>query len=119
MSNRETDREAAGSRARESLRDLLDHQRRRRVLACLREQGSLPLPDLATEVARREHADALSQAPETDELCVFLALSNVHVPKLAEADVVSYDRDRGVVALAEDAGELDRLPRPESTPGPE
>lgn len=107
MSNRETDSEVTGSRARDSLRDLLSHERRRRVLACLREHGSLPLSDLASEVARREHDEALPQAPETEELCVFLALSNVHVPKLAEADVVSYDRDESVVALAEDVDALE------------
>lgn len=119
MSNRETDREAADSRARDALRDLLAHERRRRVLACLREHGSLPLPDLASEVARREHDEALPQAPETDELCVFLSLSNVHVPRLDEADVVSYDRDRGVVALAENTDALDPLSSVESTPSSE
>jgi len=119
VSNRETDCEAAGSRVHDSLRELLAHERRRRVLACLREHGSLPLPDLATEVARREHDGALAQARQTDELCVFLALSNVHVPRLAEADVVAYDRDRNVVALDEAADAPDRLSSLESTPSPE
>jgi len=117
VSNRETDREITGSTAPDALPELLSHGRRRRVLACLRENGALPLPDLADEIARRERDAPLPRVPETEELRVFLSVSRVHVPKLADADVVSYDRDRGVVALAEDGDVVDsRLPR-ESTTG--
>ena len=92
-----------GSLSRDTVHDLLAHERRRTVLACLGEHGPLALPDLADEVARREHDSPLPQIPEDDVLCVYLSLWHSHVPKLARAAVVTYDQARDFVRLGENA----------------
>lgn len=94
---------------RSTLHDLLSSERRRHVLSCLGEHGPMALPDLADEVAEREHDAALPQVPEDAVLTIYLSLYHTHVPKLAQADVVSYDQDRDAVALATDADTLDSV----------
>jgi len=89
---------------RSTVHDLLSSERRRHVLDCLAHHGSLALPDLADEVAAREHDAPLPQVPEDAVLTVYLSLYHTHVPKLADATVVTYDQDRDVVALAADLG---------------
>jgi len=92
---------------RSTLHDLLSSERRRHALGCLEEHGPMALPDLADEVAEREHDALLPQVPEDAVLTTYLSLYHTHVPKLAEADVVSYDQDRDVVALTADVDTLD------------
>jgi len=90
-----------------TLHDLLSSERRRCALGCLAEHGSMALPDLADEVAAREHDATLPQVPEDAVLTTYLSLYHTHVPRLAEAAVVSYDQDRDVVALAGDTAAVD------------
>jgi len=90
-----------------TLHDLLSSERRRHVLDCLAEHGSMALPDLADEVAAREHDAHLPQVPEEAVLTTYLSLYHSHVPKLTDAAVVSYNQDRDVVALAGDTAAFD------------
>lgn len=106
MSNRETEQGASGSLPQEEIFELLANERRRHVLACLFEHDSLPLPDLADEVALREHNAPLPQIPEDDVLQVYLSLWHSHIPKLADANVVTYHQARDIVELAENAAPL-------------
>lgn len=87
---------------RSTLHGLLSSERRRHVLGCLDEHGPMALPDLADEVAEREHDAALSQVPEDAVLKTYLSLYHTHVPKLTNGGVVRYDQDRDTVALAAD-----------------
>lgn len=71
---------------------LLVAEHRRNVLYALRRHAEpVSLGDLADEVAPDE-------TTETD--VVAAALHHVHLPKLAEADVVTYDAEAGTVELA-------------------
>jgi|AntRauMinimDraft_4_1070384.scaffolds.fasta_scaffold00423_12 hypothetical protein len=90
-----------------TLHDLLSSERRRHVLSCLAEHGSMALPDLADEVAAREHDAPLPQVPEDAVLTTYLSLYHTHVPKLTGANVVSYNQDRDIVALASDTTAFD------------
>jgi hypothetical protein len=88
---------------RSTVHDLLSSERRRHVLDCLDDHGSLALPDLADEVAAREHDEPFQYVPEDAVLTIYLSLYHAHVPKLAEAGLVDYDQERDAVALADDA----------------
>lgn len=99
----------ASSLDQSTLHDLLSSERRRHVLGCLAEHEQLALPDLADEVAAREHDEPLPQVPEDAVLTTYLSLYHTHVPKLADAGVLSYDQDTDVVALAADADEIEEV----------
>lgn len=110
MHNQEGDAaERADSLPRDDVYALLANERRRYVLSVLHEHGSLPLPDLADEVALREHDAPLPQVPEDAVLRVYLSLWHVHVPKLTDADVLAYDQDSDTVTLAEHAETVEQF----------
>jgi len=91
---------------RDTIHDLLSEKRRRFALSCLVDHDSLALPDLADEVAEREHEGALPEIPEEAVLRTYLALYHNHIPKLSRAGVVTYDQKSDRVALAENADSL-------------
>jgi predicted transcriptional regulator len=73
------------------LSDLLADERRRRVLRTLAEQeGPVDLSTLASAVADSEADDPAGRTPVWRR--VYLALSHVHVPMLADAGLVEFDR---------------------------
>lgn len=92
---------------RDDLHELLGNARRRFVLRALLEESPATLERLAAGLARRElgteepGSGARSRART--------ALASVHVPRLVEADVVSFDRSSGEVTLAATAGDADRI----------
>lgn len=90
--------------------DVLAHTRRRHTLAVLREADRpLAMGDLAREVAAREQDESIDALDaETVRECG-LALHHAHVPKLAHAELVVHDRDRGTVEYDADAGAEDLL----------
>lgn len=99
-----------GSLTKDTILDLLSEERRRYVLSCLIDHGSLALPDLADEIADQEFIPALPQIPEEDVLRVYLSLYHTHIPKLEEANVVVYDQESDRVAFAENADILTQHP---------
>lgn len=78
------------------------------VLARLGEsETGLSLEQLSQEVAAREADAPATDVPAEAASEVYLTLYHVHVPKLAEAELVEYDRASDVVALAAHARPLD------------
>lgn len=78
--------------------DVLSVERRRTVLSIVGERNSsIDGAALARAVAAREY-DATQEAV-SDEIVkqVHVTLHHIHLPKLDEADLVSYDREDGVV----------------------
>lgn len=72
---------------------VLDDERRRHTLAVLADRGAVTTTELATAIAAREReipADAVTDEQRRD---LEIALYHVHVPKLAELDVVAVDDD--------------------------
>ncbi|UPW00800.1 hypothetical protein M0R88_01540 [Halorussus gelatinilyticus] len=80
--------------------DVLASERRRRVLYALhRRSGPVALSDLAEAVAASEDAEIERVAA---------SLHHVHLPKLATANVVEYDRETKSVRLRDCSGRLYR-----------
>lgn len=86
---------------------LLANRRRRFVLRALLEDSRVTLERLATRLARDE-ADG-----EADADCdrTYTALASIHVPRLAEAGLVTFDRENEIVRLADGDWSVERLER--------
>lgn len=78
----------------------LAHPRRRDILHVLAEHDtSLTLSDLTNEIARRERDTSVDERSEEMIESIHLNLYHRHVPKLAEAGLVEYDRGTNFVEL--------------------
>lgn len=99
----DSERAATGSLERDTIHELLIAKRRRYLLDCLSNHGTLPLSDVADEIAYQEHDAPREQIPEENVEAVYQSLWHTHVPKLADANIVSYDEDEDTVALADNA----------------
>lgn len=90
--------------------DVLADRRRRHLLDCLRESESpVALGELARDVAARERGPSDADAPPEAVDRVHLTLYHSHVPKLAAADVVEYDRERDLVAPSRGSDRVERV----------
>jgi hypothetical protein len=77
---------------------LLTNPERRLALAALETaETPLSLRDLATEVVSRERGVPPDEAPAEAVTSASVSLYHVHLPKLVEAGVISFDADRRVV----------------------
>ncbi|WP_137283326.1 DUF7344 domain-containing protein [Halorussus salinisoli] len=96
--------------------DLLRDARRRGVLYALERNGRTSVEELARRIAAWQSDDR----DETDSQSVEISLIHSHLPKLAAADAVEYDREDGTVELADRGAELGPLLRctREREPGP-
>lgn len=87
---------------------LLRNERRRAALRRLRTEPETTLTDLSERVAAAETDTSPERLSAADRKRVYISLYQTHLPALAEAGVVDYDRDRGTVARLPAADELDR-----------
>ncbi|WP_225333252.1 DUF7344 domain-containing protein [Halomicrobium urmianum] len=77
-------------------------ERRRTCLAVLGDRdGSVPVTDLAAAVAARSSGVSLIEVSDEHHRQVLTDLVHAQLPALAEADLVDWDRDAGVVAAAD------------------
>ncbi|WP_135822867.1 DUF7344 domain-containing protein [Halostella litorea] len=82
--------------------DLLSVERRRRALYRLRDRDDpMSLSDLADALVAEESAPAADPAERRERVAV--SLGQVHLPKLADADVVDYSRSERRVEYEGDA----------------
>jgi hypothetical protein len=89
--------------------DLLSNPRRRFILSYLRQaDGPVDLVDLADQIAAWENDTDVEELTSQQRKRVYVSIYQTHVPKLANAGVVTHDQDSGLVALAGDADEIDR-----------
>jgi len=91
---------------RELVYDALSNTRRRHVIHCLlREdrQGrdAVELADLSRRIAAWENDVAPEAVTAKQRKRVYTALRQVHLPKLDETGIVSFDPDRGTVEATE------------------
>jgi DNA-binding transcriptional ArsR family regulator len=93
----------------DELRDLLGNRRRRFVVRALLERSALELGPLATRLARWENDADEPTRSERDR--AYTALASVHLPRLAEAGLVTFDRSAERVALADGDWSTHRLER--------
>ncbi|WP_290810268.1 hypothetical protein [Halovivax sp.] len=83
-----------------------DEPRRIALAVIERERRALTLNDLTRAVAEERHGAPITDVPGDDVNRIHLSLHHRHVPKLSDADVVEYDRERGLV---EPTDRFDRL----------
>ncbi|MFC6976849.1 hypothetical protein ACFQL1_22505 [Halomicroarcula sp. GCM10025709] len=105
--------------SRDRIFDILSSPRRRYVLHYLRtEQSPIQMTDLAEEVAAWENETTVEELSSQDRKRVYVSLYQTHIPKLAEAGLVTYDSDSGDVSLANKSSELDPYIMDEETERP-
>lgn len=76
--------------------ELLRNQRRRIVVAHLVETGErLSMSDLAEHVAAVENDCSVRKLSSAERKRAYVGLYQCHLPKLADAGVIDYNRDRG------------------------
>lgn len=85
----------------------LKNARRRRVLAYLGDSdGTMEIGELAEQIAADENDKTVSEITYSERKRVYVALYQCHLSKLDDADLVSYDKSRGSVALQDNAAQL-------------
>lgn len=88
---------------------VLSHVRRRYVLFYLRDRDATSLDELADVVAGWTTADTDALTTPRRRERVLIDLDHVHLPMLADAGLVAYDRDAGEVTRREVPDAVDRL----------
>lgn len=84
--------------SRDAVFDLLSNRRRRFVLHRLQKNRSgIELGELATEIAAEENGVAPEELSAQQRKRTYVSLYQTHVPKLVEADVVTYDSESGMI----------------------
>ena len=96
--------------------DVLKNRRRRYTLHYLKRQGQpVELSDLAEQVAAWENDKTVPELSANERKSVYTSLYQTHLPKLADAGIVDYNRNRGVVELSENAAQLEGYLAPQDT----
>lgn len=81
---------------------LLADERRQALIAVLASHdGPVDVNELTRAVAALETDDDVTDAHESDLRRIRLTLHHVHLPKMADYGVISYDPDRRTVMLAD------------------
>lgn len=94
--------------------DLLSNARRRFVIQYLAdEESQTDLTKLAEQTAAWENGVPPSAITDDGRRRTYISLYQTHLPRLEDADVVSYDEDQRTVELTENAEAIgDSLPTP-------
>ena len=78
--------------------DVLRNQRRRFVLQYLKRKGEpVELGDLATQVASWEYRTPCDEVSSEQRKRVYTTLQQTHLPRMAEAHIVDYDSESGLI----------------------
>jgi len=92
----------------DELFEVLSNSRRRyAVHAIKREDGVTEVGDLAEQVAAWEYETDVEGVSYDERKRVYTALQQSHLPKMDEADIVEYDKNRGVVEPTPALGDVD------------
>lgn len=91
---------------RDELFSVLANRRRRYVLYCLKTSKTpMAVADVADALVRWETDESPPAVQETRER-VYISLYHCHLPKLADADLISFDINQKLVDLREDGKDL-------------
>ena len=87
--------------------DMLKNERRRKVLDYLRtEEGPFTLSELAEHIAALENDKDVAALNSTERKRVYVGLYQCHFPRMADAGVIEFDRDRGTVRTGDNIEQL-------------
>lgn len=76
---------------------ILQNRRRRHVLRYLGDVEWVTLSELAEQIAARECDKDVDQLDSQERKRAYVGLYQSHLPKMAEVDAITYDRDRGTI----------------------
>lgn len=86
--------------SKDTLFEILKNRRRREALAYLKLNGGTgKLGEMAEHIAARENGVELGALSSSQRKRVYIGLYQCHLPKMATAGVVDFDKNRGTVAL--------------------
>lgn len=90
---------------REQIFEVLSNERRRYVLAYLKQDDDsvVDVGTLITHVAAMENDVGVDEVDSTARKSVYVGLRQSHLPKMDEYGLVDYDADRGEVQLTDGA----------------
>lgn len=93
--------------------DILSSPRRRYVLYYLRTtEDSIKLTDLAEQVAAWENNTEPDEITEQERKRVYVSLYQTHIPRLAEAGIIDYNKETGDIALSSEGKDIDDYLQP-------
>lgn len=82
--------------------DILSNTRRRIFLTLLDSHNQAPaIADMAKDIAKYEHEEPIGKITDETIRRIHISLYHCHIPKLEDADVITYDQDRNTVAFTE------------------
>ena len=88
--------------------DVLSARRRRHVLHYLLQRGStVDLRDLSERLAAWENGVREEAVTYKQRMRVYTALRQTHLPKMDEAGIVEFDKDRSTVSLTDQGTDLE------------
>jgi DNA-binding transcriptional ArsR family regulator len=91
------------TRSKDELFQILSNSRRRYIIYYLSQEGNeLSLKELATKIAAVESGVPESDITSEERQRVYISLYQTHLPKLEDADIVTYDENERTVALTDD-----------------
>ncbi|WP_318570777.1 DUF7344 domain-containing protein [Salinigranum marinum] len=98
----------AAGLSKNTLFEILKNRRRREALAYLKlNGGTAKLGEMAEYIAARENGVELGALSSKQRKRVYIGLYQCHLPKMATAGVVDFDKNRGDIALRPEASQLD------------
>lgn len=100
--SRHLHRESSREHDRDILPDSLEHPTRQSILTLLRDQDvPMHLADLARDLAAKdiEKTGTNDRRDTIDPKQLYAMLYHCHIPKLADADLVSYDQEQKTVRV--------------------
>ena len=100
--------EGDGTLSKDLVFTMLSNARRRHVIHYLKQRGErVTIRELSRQVAAWENGIETDALDYKQRKRVYTSLHQTHLPKLDDAGIVDYDRDRGTVALDDAAEELE------------
>lgn len=94
---------------RDDVFEMLSNERRRCAIYYLqRQDGPVDVRSVVDYVAAWQNDTPISEVSTPERKCVYSALHQTHLPKLASVGLIEYDTDRSQVRLRDDA-EVARL----------
>lgn len=86
---------------------VLSNQRRRWVLRYMAENGpETTLSDLAEHIASIENDKPITAITSSERKRVYIALYQIHLPKMDDTDFIDFNQQRGTVELRPEADHL-------------
>ncbi|GGN22768.1 DUF7344 domain-containing protein [Halarchaeum nitratireducens] len=100
--------EQSGELTEDDLFEVLSNRRRRYAVHALKdEEEGATIGDVAEQVAAWEYDTEVEAVSYDERKRVYTALQQSHLPKMDEAGVVDYDKDRGTVEPTEVLEDVD------------